>query len=197
MGKVIYLTGAPATGKSTLCQHLSERSPSILAYSYSKLLRDYINGARRIQVNESDIRRQSGTIVTSEAVRAVDGWLVNEVQRNRSSRHIIIDSHAVTKEHYGFRVTPFSKEKLCELAPDAVVCLYAAPEVLAERIVLDPAGRPLPTMFELGLHVEVQSTLAAQYSVLLGKPLYLIDSAMALETVVEHVMQLCGIGDDQ
>lgn len=132
--KVIYLTGAPATGKSTLCWHVKNRLRNIVTYSYSELLRDYVNRNSSSLVDECDIRQQSASIVTSYAVKEVDKWLHNELQTKRVSQHSIIDSHPVTKEEYGFRVTPFNPEQLNGIDPDIIICLYAKPDVIAERI---------------------------------------------------------------
>ncbi|MCU7872086.1 MAG: AAA family ATPase [Candidatus Thiodiazotropha sp. (ex Lucinoma borealis)] len=190
MGIVIYLTGAPATGKSTLCKDLIDRVQGIKAYSYSELLRDHINRNTVKQVDEIGIRCQSGSIVTNKSVAEIDKWLVNEIQTKRVDHNIIIDSHAVTKEHYGFRITPYTPVQLSALDPDMIICLYAEPSVIAERILEDPAGRPLPSLFELSLHVELQSSLAAQYSFVLGKPIHLIDSSMEPDTVVDQLISL-------
>ena len=108
MGQVIYLTGSPAAGKSTLCQFLEGKVPNLRAYSYSKLLRDHINQQRGKSIDEVEIRRQSAILITRDDVDAVDRWLIEEVRNRRSVEHIVIDSHAVTKESYGFRVTPFT-----------------------------------------------------------------------------------------
>lgn len=191
--KVIYLTGAPATGKSTLCWHVKNRLRNIVTYSYSELLRDYVNRNSSSLVDECDIRQQSASIVTSYAVKEVDKWLHNELQTKRVSQHSIIDSHPVTKEEYGFRVTPFNPEQLNGIDPDIIICLYAKPDVIAERIRKDPAGRPLPSVFDIDMHLKLQASLAAQYSFSTGKPLYLLDSGMKINALADQVINLTGI----
>jgi hypothetical protein len=74
----------------------------------------------------------------------------------RKDRHFVIDSHPVTKEDYGFRVTGFLQDKVTRLAPDCVICLYATPNVITQRISADPQGRPLPTQYELEIHNQTQ-----------------------------------------
>lgn len=145
MGKVIYLTGSPASGKSSLCELLEASIASLQAYSYSKLLRDYLNRRRDNDIDEAGIRQHSARVVTRADVDAVDRWLIDEVQARRSERHLVIDSHPVTKEHYGFRVTPFTVEQLRALNPDVIVCLYIDPSETKSRIAKDAAGRPLPS----------------------------------------------------
>lgn len=190
MGKVLYLTGAPATGKSTLCKYLESRVEGLVAYSYSALLRDYINRSATEHVDEVEIRERSAGVVTKEAVASVDEWLINEVRDNRDGKHIVIDSHPVTKEQFGFRVTPFSQEQLLSLAPDVLVCLYADPRIVEGRIKHDPAGRPLPSEFDLAMHIKLQASLAAQYSFFLGRPCYLVDTSADIEDVASRVISL-------
>jgi adenylate kinase len=84
MGQVIYLTGSPASGKSTLCEHLEKAVPNLGVYSYSKLLRDYVNRRRSAAVDEVGIRRHSANLITGADVKAVDQWLIEEVRSKRA-----------------------------------------------------------------------------------------------------------------
>ena len=178
MGRVIYLTGAPATGKSTLCANLQQRAASLLLLSYSAMLRDHVRQRDGADIGAAEIREQSSRVITREDVMAVDAKLIDEVKAKRSTHDILIDSHPVTKESFGFRVTPFTAEQVKALAPDAIVCLYADPEALHGRIRQAPDGRPIPSIFELELHVQVQAAVATQYSVETGRSCYLIDSGV-------------------
>lgn len=192
MGNVIYLTGAPASGKSTLCERLEASVAKLQSYSYSKLLRDYVNNRSDECIDEVGIRRRSACVITRDDVDAVDRWLIDEVQARRKEQHLVIDSHPVTKEVYGFRVTPFTVEQLQLLNPDVIVCLYVSPEETKDRITKDAAGRPLPSDFEIGLHAELQAALAMQYALLLGKPCYLLDSSVTQD---ELVTNLCSVAE--
>lgn len=193
MGQVIYLTGSPASGKSTLCGHLENAVPNLRVYSYSKLLRDHVNRRSGAAVDEVGIRQHSANLVTRADVEAVDQWLIEQVRLKRAGQHIIIDSHPVTKEDYGFRVTAFTPEQLRQLDPDVIICLYVSPEVTRNRIEADAAGRPLPTDFELGLHADLQASLAAQYAFVLGKPCYLLDSSIALDELAKNIGRIAKI----
>lgn len=193
MGVVIYLTGSPASGKSTLCGELEASVANLHAYSYSKLLRDHVNQGSDEHIDELEIRQHSARVITRDDVDAVDRWLIDEVQARRKERHLVIDSHPVTKEVYGFRVTPFTVEQLRLLNPDVIVCLYVSPEETKNRITKDAAGRPLPSDFEIGLHAELQATLAMQYALLLGKPCYLLDSSVTRDGLVANLCNVAGI----
>lgn len=187
MGRVIYLTGAPAAGKSTLCAGLQQRAASLLVLSYSALLQEHVHQRDGEAIGAAEIREKSSHVITRDDVMAVDAKLIDEVHAKRGTRDILIDSHPVTKESYGFRVTPFKVEQLLALSPDAIVCLYASPDVLRERISMAPDGRPLPSIFEIGLHVQMQAAVAAQYSVELGRSCYLFDSGVNRDALVDAV----------
>jgi adenylate kinase len=190
---VIYLTGAPATGKSTLARNLAARFPAMRVFAYSEELRHHIARKTRTNLSEDQIRELSGTVVTAEDIRTLDQQLVQEVAVERLNRPFLIDSHPVTKEGYGFRVTGFDVETLRALSPDFVVCLYTSPEVMRERIKRDAMGRPLVTEFEARMHTNLQTAVATQYGILLGTPVYLIDSAAAEEALVETVAGKAGL----
>jgi len=187
MGRVIYLTGAPASGKSTLCAGLQKRAANLLVLSYSALLREHVRRRDGKAIGAAEIREKSSHVITRDDVVAVDAKLIEEVNVRRGTHDILVDSHPVTKESYGFRVTPFKVEQLKVLSPDAIVCLYASPDVLRERISKAPDGRPLPSLFEIELHIQMQATVATQYSVEVGRSCYLIDSGVSPGALVDAV----------
>src|SRR4051794_15258897 len=108
MYKVIYLTGAPASGKSSLGHYLKENLYNdLLLFEYGAELTKYINKKNSKQFNQEDLRNKSSKIITPEDVQALDELLISIIKENRTRKHIVIDTHAVTKEDYGFRVTAF------------------------------------------------------------------------------------------
>jgi adenylate kinase len=187
MAVVMYLTGAPATGKSTLCSNLAKANPAAHIFAYSNELRQLVAGRTHRVVTEGEIREKSAAIVTPADVLELDKRLIALVAAERTRRPIIIDSHAVTKELYGFRVTSFSAEQLRQLDPDLIVCLYASPDAITARIAAKPMGRPQISLFEAALHVQLQAAVATQYGVLLGKPVYLVDADVPEEVLAEQV----------
>lgn len=193
MGKVVYVTGAPATGKSTLCEALAV-NPSIQLFCYSQRLRDHVNRQAGAGLGEVAIRRESARAVTSQHVAEVDALLQQEADACRDTDKILlIDSHPVTKESYGFRVTPFTLERLLDLKIDRLVCLYADPAVPAERIRSDPQGRPLPSPYELALHVQLQASLVSTYSLLGGQACHLFDSGVPRPELIQNVKHVIGL----
>lgn len=188
--KVIYLTGAPATGKSTLSRNLARLEPELKVFAYSEELRKLIqrkSGGRAM--TEDDIRRQSALVVTPQDVEQLDDELVEMVQLERGHRSILIDSHPVTKEQYGFRVTGFDAPTIQRLNPDVLVCLYAPAEVTRSRIQADAMGRPLISEFEAQMHTHLQAAVVTQYGVLTGKAVYFLDSSATPSALTEVVLK--------
>lgn len=193
---IAYITGAPAAGKSTLCERLS-LLPNVRHFPYSARLRDHISVRLGRTLSEADMRESSARLISPDDVKAVDAALATEIEDvRRVSGHLLVDSHPVTKEQFGFRVTPFSVAELNKLAFDRLVCLYAAPDVLATRIKDDPQGRPLPTEFELHIHAQLQMAVLAQYAVLSGRHCYLVDSDISREELGQQVAKLLKLTTD-
>lgn len=185
--QVIYLTGPPATGKSTLLSHLEARITPLLYVKDSSVLAEHLSAGASGPLSQDDLRRESAGRIRPEDVNAVDGQLTRFVQENRTKTHIIIDSHAVTKERFGFRVTPFAVETLLAVRPTMIFMLNA--EAVRERIAAESQGRPQVSSFESDLHTHLQASVAVTSSIQLGVPLYLLDSAAPTEELAEQISQ--------
>lgn len=174
---VVYLTGAPATGKSTLGKYLANVFGSeLLLFEYGHELTKYLNSKKAKGNTQEDLRRLSAQIVEPEDISYIDEHLIKLVAENRDSKHIVIDSHAVTKEKYGFRVAPFSTEQICQLNPTLLFVLYTDASIMISRISNDSMGRPIITEFEGDTHTYLQSMVAINYGMTLGIPIYYIDA---------------------
>ena len=97
---------------------------------------------RKLGHHQDDLRTLSAAVVRPEDVVEVDPALLGLVAENRESRSILIDSHPVTKETYGYRITPFSLDQFARLAPNEIWVLFASPEATRTRIAADARGRP-------------------------------------------------------
>jgi adenylate kinase len=106
----------------------------------------------------------------------VDHWLIQWAHDTRKTSHVVIDSHPVTKERYGFRVTPYSLADFARLAPTKIWVLYCSPEVTLQRIGRDAAGRPSVTPEEARMHTHLQASVAVTYGMSLGIPVHFFDS---------------------
>ena len=189
MPKVIYLTGAPAAGKSSTTRLLATRVPDLLIWEYGARLTAYVIACAADISSQDDLRARSAGVVTPKDVDEVDSALIAFVTEHRDHRPVIIDSHPVTKEAYGYRITPFSLERFARLAPDEIWVLYATPEETRRRIGADDGGRPMVSQEEARMHTALQASVAATYGMSLGRPVYLFDTAAPADELVGRMVE--------
>lgn len=184
---VAYLTGPPSSGKSTIAKLLEDSVQPLQVISYSELLRQYIEGQYANDVTIEKLRRESSNLITPEVVKAVDKILIDRINKQRHTTHILVDSHPVTKEGYGFRVTAFSISLLQELAPTMIYMLYAKSSVIKARLERDSQGRQRESTFEIDFHRSLQANVAIIYGITLGVPVYLLDSSKGPQDVAMEI----------
>jgi adenylate kinase len=128
-------------------------------------------------------------LVMPEDVAEVDKALLAFVDLHRFTSHVLIDSHPVTKESYGYRITPFSLEEFGRLRPDEIWVLFADPIETRRRISADAGGRPLVTEEEARTHTMLQASVAATYGMSIRCPIYMFDTT---DTQDELIARLAG-----
>ena len=168
---------SPSGGKTTLVERVRHCNPNICGFVYSKLLADYISKKGGNRLTQTALRSKSAVIVTPEDIKAVDSNLIESVRATRKKRHVLIDSHAVTKEKYGYRVTAFSVPVLRALNPTKICVLFTDSDTVIKRIKNDAKGRPQISNFEADFHCFTQAALAVVYGVQVGVPVYFFDSS--------------------
>lgn len=182
MSRAVYLTGVPGTGKSAVAAAVAtDFGGRVLHFSYSEHL------GRRLQATREQLRAESATMVTAEDVAAVDGDLQRMIDDGPKSGLVIIDSHAVTYETYGFRVVPFTPEVLQNLRLQAVVCLSADPLLIVGRVAGSPDGRRTVDQSIVEHAQRTQEAVATSYALQVGVPLHIVDASPAQHEVVAHL----------
>lgn len=187
--QVLYLTGAPATGKSTLAQELA-RHNGLAVWDYGQELLNRV--AERANTSYEELRGNSAGLITSADVAKTDEDLITWTEERRQQSHVLIDTHAVTRESFGFRITPFSTEQVTRLKPTILIGLYAEPEVVRARLDADAAGRLGVTPFEASFHASVQASVLATYAITCGVPAYILDSSRDSSVLVSLLNRLMG-----
>jgi adenylate kinase len=191
MFKVIYLTGAPASGKTTTVDLLTQSGKQIEVWSYSDRLKTYL-AQNRQQASHVEMREQSSTLITSDDIAAVDEQLIAFISERRGRTNIIIDSHPVTKESYGFRVTAFSIEQLQRLAPDEIWMTFASADDTVKRIEADRQGRQPIDAEAAAMHTHLQAAVATTYGILCSRPVYIFDSGLDVQVRVDKMISRLG-----
>ena len=98
MPKVVYVTGAPAAGKSSTVRLLTDQMENVVVWEYGARLTEHVSARSSDVTGQDDLRAKSAGVVTPADVEEVDRSLLQFVEENRSHRSILIDSHPVTKE---------------------------------------------------------------------------------------------------
>jgi len=186
MSKVIYLTGAPASGKSST-RLLREQVPELLIWEYGAKLTEHCASRSSDVSGQHELRSRSAGLITPEDVEIVDNALLKFVDEHRGSRHVMIDSHPVTKEEWGYRITPFSFEQFARLRPDEIWLLYADPDETRRRIQAEPGGRPLVSEEQARTHTILQASVAATYGMSIRCPVYMFDTAGPRDALVSRL----------
>lgn len=186
-GKVILMTGAPASGKSTLANSLVKNITPLQKISAGQVLFEHKRKSNPALTYE-DLRTRSSEIVSAEDIASLDKLLVASSSEKRVQTNIIIDSHAVTKETYGFRITSFHQDLIIELNLDAIIVLNPGPEELIRRIQSDPKGRASMSLDEAQHHMHLQEMLALLYGVLCGCPTYVLNDHSSLNNLTKEVI---------
>jgi adenylate kinase len=191
MNNLIYLTGAPAAGKSSLsAQVQKDKEGKVVVFEYGKELTKYLQEKGTDLSDQSELRQKSSTIVTKEDISILDNRLLDFAHRNRYDKHVIVDSHAVTKEAFGYRILPFSIEQMKRLNPSKIVVMYAKSETILERISKDTQGRPTISAFESDMHTFLQAMVAVNYGIVLHAPIYYLDSDRPFDEIKASFLKL-------
>lgn len=187
--KTIYLTGIPAVGKSFLTQELLKRKDNVKVISYSQLIIDFFAYKHKRNLEHNNMRTQSSNIISPRDIEEIDKLLIRLTNQYKKEKHVIIDSHAITKENYGFRSTPFKTNILKALKLDMIVVLYSNVNNIKNRIKSNPEGRSNMTDEEITIMFNLQNSLAQIYGNILNKPVYFLNSDNDIDTIREFIIK--------
>lgn len=186
---VVYLTGAPATGKTSVARYLVERFGA-RRYSYGEALSHKMQDQG---YSHEDLRTQSGAIIKRQLIAELDAQMPDQVQLWVRDGPVVIDTHAVTSERWGLRSIPYSAEVLRAIGATHLVCLSAGAGTLQARIKSDSGGRPVESEVKLAQLEQAQIAVLLAYAHTLGGSAFIVDANRPLGDVQRDVAALCGL----
>lgn len=189
----IYLTGAPATGKSTLTLAMAAMGGSLAVLEYGALMTKHLAGTHPNLIQET-LRSGVANLISTADVHAVNHGLVEAVRDPGRTRCIVIDSHQVTAEEFGLQVIPFELEVLRSLELTEIWLAVASPETLDERLQSSRQGRRPQSAFLSALHQGMQASIAVHYACTLGIPLQVIEMNKSPQQLAESLLTKLDLG---
>jgi adenylate kinase len=190
MQETILITGAAATGKSTLSRALAELE-NFAVFEYGDFLFRCAS-VNHPELTHSDTRSHPELFISPMDISETDEALQQFIVSHRSTHHVVIDSHAVSKENYGFRIEPFGPGQLLRAAFSRIVFLLCDPIVIIDRTKARPEGRPPLNAKEAELYQNLQCSVAINYSTILGIPIHFLDSANESKVILTQFLNLIG-----
>jgi adenylate kinase len=188
-GKVVLLTGVPAVGKTTLARYALERVTRLHVITFGEMIFE----ARRREepgITYQEMRAFPTKQAAGRTIETATELLIERAGELRQTSNVLIDSHAVAKDEYGFRITPDSEAVLKRLMLDAVIVLHAQPDTVLARMQSAPAGRRAVTPRQLATHEALQDAVAVAYAVASGCPVYVLEVCSELDESFRSLLRV-------
>lgn len=189
LAPAIYLTGAPATGKSTVARSLASTAAARV-FSYGAALAEHPDLAG---LSHDDLRMQSSKVISRGLIADLDDRLPALMDEWRRESAVVIDSHAVTSEVWGLRAIPYDADGLSRLGLTHIVCLVADAGTLGARINAQAEGRRVEDPWKLDQINNAQVALAMAYAQSLGCVAHIVDARPPADQVAAVVASMCGL----
>lgn len=186
-GKVILLTGVPAVGKTTLARAIDAIITPLHIISFGEMILE-VKLRYASTTTYKELRTNPTQVASSKLIQEASDLLLQQVTKLRTKSNIIIDSHAVAKDNYGFRVTPDSALFLQEIQLNAILVLHTNYKQVATRINANAEGRRVTTPAEVATHEALQDMVAVSYAVASGCPVFVVDANYPPSLLVEKVL---------
>ncbi len=95
--QVVYLTGPPASGKSSVRETLDALVSPLQVFDYGEQLRAQVSRRLQGDVSYEHLRSQSAQLATPADISALDEHLIGWTETQRRTSHIVIDTLSPAK----------------------------------------------------------------------------------------------------
>lgn len=187
-GMFVLMTGVPGSGKSTIAHSLETSITPIVRIGFGELIHEI---KQQHGVNE-DYEKLRATPVKSIPINYVslaEELLLTRVNSLRFETNILLDSHAVVNDHFGFRIAPeISDFRRVDL--NAVIVIHAPFNLVEQRIRTEPKGRNLVSKQIFDQHQALQDTVAIGFSLAAKCPLFVVETNNSLDRTIQILLEI-------
>jgi len=177
LSRVCLINGVPGVGKTTLCQHLVEQNRGTYSHiPFGQLILQVLRSTYQ-GLDERELRQTTTKFVTQDVIGRATDLLVEELERRAfQCDWLLVDSHAVSQDWFGYLATPDGKPYFERVAYQAIVHLYASSDTVLGRSNSVETGRRARNASDLALHSELLNAVSIVYSSHCGCPAYFVDA---------------------
>jgi adenylate kinase len=172
---VFLLTGVPAVGKTTVASKLGQLIQPLEVISFGNLILNE-RSAVGDSVSHSELRRHPTREATMNTIKKSTEVLCSKLNELREHTNVIIDSHAIAKDSYGFRASPDSIASLTKFDLSAIFVLHAKYDEIRRRLESQNEGRRHVSAEEISTHERLQDSVAISYGVATGTPVFFVNA---------------------
>jgi adenylate kinase len=185
------LTGPPGVGKTTIAVKLNSNHPDkVQTVSFGRLIYDSVHARTNRILSYAEFRAMAASVVTSEDIRIATEAILEMQSTADESTWTIVDSHAVAREQFGWQANPDTVATLRQFAYDQIVHLDAPSAIILARIGYSPEGRLATTQRDASLMAQLQLSISAYYSGVIGCPLNVINAEGGVDEIA-NLVEIC------
>jgi len=172
--KLILLTGIPGIGKSTITQYLEKKIKPIVRFSFGDLIYEVLQ-QKGVKCNRLQIRKTPDKFVTINIIKYASKILLERAMEARKINNVVIESHAVVRDFYGFWVIPeitdFKSARL-----DAIIVIHTSFNTFRKRMNRAIDGRYEISNQTFQKYQSLLDSVAINFSLKAGCPLYVVET---------------------